>query len=155
MALRKQESIFSLSVLRRSSTSEDGPLHGRFIYPPNRRTERLKTCNTDPKKWLRFSEKPFETAILLVRCGSLKAEGFGDGCTTEHDPPNSARIFYDTYYLVRFATNKSTLYFPNLSTASCYVLSVIPASSNERFNKSDRFSLEAQYLRYSMSSLSA
>jgi hypothetical protein len=53
----------------------------------------------DPKKWLRFSKEPLETAILLVWCGSLKAEGFGDGCTMEHDPPNSARIFYDTYYI--------------------------------------------------------
>ncbi|GAI93244.1 unnamed protein product [marine sediment metagenome] len=31
------------------------------------------------------------------------------------------------------------------STVRCYALSIMPASSNERFNKSDRFSLDAQY----------
>ena len=37
---------------------------------------------------------------------------------------------------------------------ACYMLSIMPASLNERFNKSDIFSREAQHLRYSKSSLS-
>ena len=40
-----------------------------------------RVSNTDPKKSLRFCEKLLETVVLSIACGSLKAEGFGDGCT--------------------------------------------------------------------------
>ncbi|HEW78780.1 MAG TPA: hypothetical protein ENH34_02280 [Phycisphaerales bacterium] len=42
-----------------------------------------------------------------------------------------------------------------IAATGCYALSVMPASSNERFSKSDRFSVDAQCLRYSKSSLSS